>query len=243
MIKKLFYLGFIPTIFFTSCIKEESFKEVNMSEVSTMSELMSFATASELQAYVEDLKDGMSVQTKSTPKFMSLWDYQQKEFIASLDDATRQYIASEGLVYEPEDDLIVDPSFAKVLSPDREIQVGEKIYRYVPEGILIYMNGTTSKAVENVDLSMLKDIEHGNIVELGDGISFQKIVYAHLIEEDSEVKTKATVSNNTSITSQGIVLGGGINIPLLIYRGLFTNKVPAMQTVFLSGFLESSVQT
>lgn len=124
MIKKLFYLGFIPTIFFTSCIKEESFKEVNMSDVSTMSELMSFATASELQAYVEDLKDGMSVQTKSTPKFMSLWDYQQKEFIASLDDATRQYIASEGLVYEPEDDLIVDPSFAKVLSPDREIQVG-----------------------------------------------------------------------------------------------------------------------
>lgn len=213
MIKKLFYLGFIPTIFFTSCIKEESFKEVNMSDVSTMSELMSFATASELQAYVEDLKDGMSVQTKSTPKFMSLWDYQQKEFIASLDDATRQYIASEGLVYEPEDDLIVDPSFAKVLSPDREIQVGEKIYRYVPEGILIYMNGTTSKAVEDVDLSMLKDIEHGNIVELGDGISFQKIVYAHLIEEDSEVKTKATVSNNTSITSQGIVLGGGINIP------------------------------
>lgn len=82
MIKKLFYLGFIPTIFFTSRIKEESFKEVNMSDGSTMSELISFATASELHAYVEDLKDGMSVQTKSTPKFMSLWDYQQKEFIA-----------------------------------------------------------------------------------------------------------------------------------------------------------------
>lgn len=213
MIKKLFYLGFIPTIFFASCIKEEPFKEVNMSDVSTTSELMSFATVSELQAYVEDLKEGMSVQTKSTSKFMSLWDYQQKEFIASLDDATRQYIASEGLIYEPEDDLIVDPSFAKVLSPDREIQVGDKIYRYVPEGILIYTNGATSKAVEDVDLSMVKDIEHGNIVELGDGISFQKIVYAHLIEEDSEVKTKATVSNNTSITSQGIVLGGGINIP------------------------------
>lgn len=99
-----------------------------MSDVSTTSELMSFATVSELQAYVEDLKEGMSVQTKSTSKFMSLWDYQQKEFIASLDDATRQYIASEGLIYEPEDDLIVDPSFAKVLSPDREIQVGDKIY-------------------------------------------------------------------------------------------------------------------
>lgn len=105
------------------------------------------------------------------------------------------------------------------------------------------MKGTTSKAVEDVDLSMLKDIEHGNIVELGDGISFQKIVYAHLIEEDSEVKTKATVSNNNlSLVRELCFEVESIHL-LLIYRGLFTNKVPAMQTVFLSGFLESSVQT
>ena len=213
MIKKIFYLGFIPTIIFASCVKEGPINEVNVSETSNHSEMMSFATSSDLQAYVDGLQEGTSLQTKSSSSFVSLWDYQQSEFMETLDDATCQYLASEGLVYEPEDELIVDPYFARVLSPAREIQVGNKVYRYVPEGILIYVPETPTEALTGIDLSIVKDNEPGSIVELGNGISFQKIIYAHLEEQHPEIETKVTVSNNTSISNQGIVLGGGINIP------------------------------
>lgn len=76
MTKKLFYLGFIPTIIFASCVKEGPINEVNVSETSNHSEMMSFATSSDLQAYVDGLQEGTSLQTKSSSSFVSLWDYQ-----------------------------------------------------------------------------------------------------------------------------------------------------------------------
>ncbi len=212
MIKKIFSLGLIPAIIVTSCIKEEPANEVK-NNASNSSSLMSFATSSDLQSFMEELKDGMVIQTKSTSAFVSLWDYQREKFMSSLDDITRQYIASEDLTYEPEDELIVDPTFAKILNPNREIMVGDRIYRYIPEGILIYMPDTASEIIEGVSLSMVNDIAPGNIVDLGNGIFFQKIIYTHLEGKSNDIITKATVSDNTSIGTQGIVLRGGINIP------------------------------
>lgn len=212
MMKKCLYLGLIPAVIVSSCIKEDPLSEVKQN-TSNSTNRMAFATTYDLQSYIEKLKNGIVIQTKSTSAFVSLWDYQHDEFISSLDEATRQYIASEDLTYEPEDELIIDPTFAKILNPNREIMVGGRIYRYIPEGILIYMPDTAQEIIEGVSLSMVNGIEPGKIVDLGNGIYFQKIIYTHLEGKTLDNITKATVSDNTSINTQGIVLRGGINIP------------------------------
>lgn len=62
--------------------------------------------------------------------FVSLWDRQVKDFYASLSDSEIADAERDGLVYEPEDDIIPDPVFAKIVNEKREVSVGGEVYRY-----------------------------------------------------------------------------------------------------------------
>lgn len=47
-------------------------------------------------------------------------------------------IVADSLEYEPEDSLIVNPYMTAILNGEREVQVGDKICRFVNEGMVMY---------------------------------------------------------------------------------------------------------
>ena len=62
-----------------------------------------------------------------------------------LDQGLREFtdvelaeIAADSLEYEPEDSLIVDPYMTAILNGEREVQVGDKICRFVEDGMMMY---------------------------------------------------------------------------------------------------------
>lgn len=79
-----------------------------------------------------------AILAASGGRFFSLSDYLAEHTLQELSDAELSDITSEALEYEPEDSLIIDPYLASVLNKDREIQIGNKIHRFVEEGLLIY---------------------------------------------------------------------------------------------------------
>lgn len=213
------FLGLISSLLILSCTKEISMLDTCNSDVDVIeSDVLKFSNAVELQNYIDNRIDN-SVKTKQTDTFVSLWDYEYNLFMDSLDESVRRQILDEGLIYEPEDELIVDPSFAKVLNPKREIQVGNKIYRYVHEGVIIYDSSLSGDIIDNIDINA---DNVNSAQELMSGVSFQKIDYRHLVEK--EIETRATVPNETTITNQGLVLGGGINIPVSNVRRVIYNQ-------------------
>ncbi len=204
---KIYMCGLVSGLILLSCAKEVPTIEETFS-APFLSDVLQFNNAEELQNYVDNGIEN-KIETKSHNNFVSLWDYQYKSFMDSLDENSRQLLMADDLVYEPEDEIIVDPLFAKVLNPKREIQVGNQIYRYVREGVIIYDSNVSGNVVDSIDINSV-NADSGYIQEIVPGVYFQKIVYGHLTDN---IQTRVTVPDNTSINNRSIILGGGIVIP------------------------------
>ena len=72
---------------------------------------------------------------------------------------------AEGLIYDPEDEIIADPYFCELLNPQREIEVDGKIYKYVKEGIF---------RCDAKDASLLEEVDEG-LVQAPEG-TFEEFV-------------------------------------------------------------------
>ena len=79
-------------------------------------------------------------------------------------------IAADSLEYGPEDSLIVDPYMTAILNGEREVQVGDKICRFVEDGMMMY--DANEKVLFDPNLVEQKlaveSMSHGQVVEIAD---------------------------------------------------------------------------
>lgn len=135
-----------------ACAKEKS-SGISKQSVEECQNVIAFDTPSDLNAYAESVNGQQSVViTKAMPSvpsdFVSLWDRQVKDFYASLSDSEIADAERDGLVYEPEDDIIPDPVFAKIVNEKREVSVGGEVYRYTKNGVIIYSPKVDDKEID-----------------------------------------------------------------------------------------------
>ena len=196
-----------------SCAKEVSNDLSN--QTGECQDMMAFGTADELNAYAEAINGQQSsVSTKSMPTkfsgFISLWDKQVSDFYSTLSEQDLAEAQSEGLVYEPEDEIIPDPVFAKIVNDKREVAVGGEIYRYTKNGVLIY--------TPTLDRTIADDFNDDEYLSLADrqevmvcpGMRFMRIVY-NTPDVYDVVDTKAPVVE-PGVSSDELILKDGVRI-------------------------------
>ncbi len=160
MKNKLFLIAAILNVaLFCGCDHKDLVDGVPSGEIvktSVSTERMVFASNDEIDARIEQIKQNerLGVATKANSNFVSLNDYLREEALSSLTPEELAEVEAEGLIYDPEDEIIADPYFCELLNPQREIEVDGKIYKYVKEGIF---------RCDVKDASLLEEVDKGLI--------------------------------------------------------------------------------
>ncbi|MDE5572361.1 MAG: hypothetical protein K2I94_01200 [Muribaculaceae bacterium] len=81
---------------------------------------------------------GESLFTENEELFVSLAEANKQKVYSQLTAAQLREIENDpdGLEFEPSDEIIADMRFAQLLNADREIQIGDTVYRYITKGIV-----------------------------------------------------------------------------------------------------------
>ena len=187
MIKKYLHLLpiLVPFIVHVSCSKsqESTILDPIDNNESTYG-MLSFNSQSEFQEAIRKAEEGnlYSPSTRSgSAGFLSLYDALVEEKLSGLSDADKAEIAQEGLVYEPEDDIICSPVFMSFLNHKREIAVEGKIYRYVSNGVIIYNDSCQSDFIDSLDTDQYDSLTNGEEISMAEGIVFHRIEYAETV--------------------------------------------------------------
>lgn len=153
--------------------------------------------------------------------FVSLREHLIDQGLREFTDAELAEIIADSLEYEPEDDLIVDPYMTAILNGEREVQVGDKICRFVDEGMVMYDVADKEKfKVQDIDLALKKvdvnAMEEGQTAKLQgadmnaelvkiDYIASRKIddTNLHFIRDDGKLVEVGGSSGGSSSGSSG----------------------------------------
>ena len=145
---------------FYSCNKD-NLGEVNRENVFTHTSpnpptRLKFNSPNEIENLIKQMEetDGNQKITKASSDFLSLNGYLKKITLDSLSPDELAIVEKEGLVFEPEDEIIADPYFCELLNPKREIEVDGQIYKYVKDGIF---------RCDTADAELLNEIDEGNL--------------------------------------------------------------------------------
>ena len=134
----------------------------------TSSGLLSFASVDELAGYANKIGSDSHTKSLDCPSdFVSLWDSMREKVMSSLSPQELLEIEQEGLYYEPEDEIIPDPVFAKIVNSNREVKVSGKIYRYVSSGVLIYGDNVDNSIINDFDPSDFEYLQDKDEVNIG----------------------------------------------------------------------------
>lgn len=87
---------------------------------------------------VRDLPQTRSGEVQTDETFVSLREHLIEQGLREFTDEELAEIIADSLEYDPEDSLIVDPYMMALLNENREVQIGDMVYRYIDEGLLIY---------------------------------------------------------------------------------------------------------
>lgn len=76
---------------------------------------------------------GSYLFTENEELFVSLAEANKQKVYSQLTAAQLREIENDpdGLEFEPSDEIIADMRFAQLLNADREIQIGDTVYRYI----------------------------------------------------------------------------------------------------------------
>lgn len=117
--------------------------------------------------------------------FESLVEANRKKVMASLTPAQLDTIRNdeEDLEFCPSDSVIADIRFAQLLNADREIQVGDTVYKYVKNGVA-FTPAKTASELKDVE-SLVSDIkatdQSGNTtLKVSENVSFSPMDYRHM---------------------------------------------------------------
>lgn len=175
--------------------------------------LLCFSSPEELSQYAELVSKTSEFTTTTETRssnFVSLWDSQAETMLSSLSEEEIRSAMAEDLVYEPEDKIIQDPVFAKILNHKREIMVAGEIYRYIETGVIIYRPSADQATIEKIipeDYGALQDREE---IMLSEDIRFVRLCY--LMLDSMGVQTKASTGGGIVYPNK-LVLKDGTVIP------------------------------
>jgi hypothetical protein len=160
MYKKMFMIVAI-ILFATACSDKEELN--NVSEPDKSSKRLVFNSYEQIDQLMVHLQqnDGKPAVKSSglidvPGDFISLYQKNYDSLRSLITDAEFELATAEGLEIDFEDDVIADEYFAQLLNEDREIQVSDEIYKFIPEGVLItseeydYLLSLNAKSHEKV---------------------------------------------------------------------------------------------
>lgn len=200
----------------SACTKEQAMLPEPTTNAESTCGTLSFNSEIELANYADRLKESESgILTKAgndNVGFTSLWESNRDVVLSSLDPTVIDEAKMEGLEYEPEDEIIVDPIFAKILNPKREVSVNGKTYRYVKTGVIVYSGFADMSVVESIVPEDYADLQNREEVTIGEGINFIRLKYQTPIICDTPL-TKAPIIE-PGLYSNALVLKDGKSIPM-----------------------------
>jgi hypothetical protein len=174
--------------------------------------------------------------SNSEEPFVSLVEANRKKVMESLTPAQLDSILNDedDLEFSPADSVIADIQFAQLLNADREIQVGETVYKYVSNGVAYtnVVNAAELKTIETItsDIKVTPENE-GITLKVSKNVEFKPIQYQLIAFKDnaltagnitssnlttpSDSNTTSSDNNNTTATStsSSIYLSNGVVIP------------------------------
>lgn len=141
--KKL--LPFFLALIVLGCEKDQIPKigETNLIQTKKIP-ILKFANNLEITTLIDKIKTSENFElpaqlfgaTKSGAEFTSLRESLISKGLQNFTNEELLTIQNEELIYEP-DDYIIDPYFASILNEKREVQVGNQVYRYIEDALLI----------------------------------------------------------------------------------------------------------
>lgn len=108
----------------------------------------------------------MPMTKSGDPSFTSLRESLIEQGLREFTDEELAEIQARGLIYEPEDELIKDPSLIVVLNQDRQVKIGDNTYTFVPEGVVVTAPGVDVDSNDVADVG--GNLEHGETAPVGD---------------------------------------------------------------------------
>lgn len=234
----LLFILFIAcaSIIYSSCT-DSKLNEIKHTPEIVREGILAFNDISQLTSTIEALRESDVNDINNLPitkaytlngEFVSLNSILEEKVLSSLTEQERSEVKAEGLVYEPEDSIINDPCMMAVLNANREIQVSDKIYRYVDNGLIIYdvnssFNPNSATIPKQFEQCVPIEDEEGNIA-----------TYIPLEDSSNSSEPKPQVINyNGSLT-----LSDGMNIPADRVRGIKFKKEADDNNAFVN-FLSS----
>ena len=227
--KSLFTSSVIILLFLCSCTKNDIVyqqEDGTISEIPTLFETkngrLRFASKDYVSSQIEAIKEKdaldfaqtrASIMTRSGEEdFISLRQFKIDQDLRHLTQEEIKAAESEGLIYDPDDDIIYDSYFASILNKDREVVVGNEIYKYVDKGVLV-CSVENERALKNINVSLLPKDEMEYLEErhIENGIRF---IYLHQVVDNEEIISNEETRAATGWSQNGsLVLSNGIVIP------------------------------
>lgn len=256
--KKLFFL-LLGCVSLTSCQdnmilpdKEQNPQETVSDTKAGMQRIVASSPA-EIEQLIAQMGDGSKPLTRAVSSaslsnneeaFVSLVEANRIKVMESLTPLQLDSIANdeEELEFCPADSVIADIQFAQLLNADREIQVGQTVYKYMPNGVA-YTNEVHAaelKTIESVTSSIQVTPENeGMAMRVAPNVDFRPVQY-QLVQFQDELadgggggyigggsgsgsgSSSGSNGGNTTgtSTSAGITLSNGVKIPLSDIRDI-----------------------
>ena len=168
---------------------------------------------------------GSYLFTENEELFVSLAEANKQKVYSQLTAAQLREIENDpdGLEFEPSDEIIADMRFAQLLNADREIQVGDTVYRYITKG-LVYTNvahAADLKKAELLTFNMDNVLSRGpeSPIQISETMMFLPMNYSVQTYDDhdpwgpKEDDDEDSDTSNEGDGTEGPGDGGGVGVP------------------------------
>lgn len=176
---------------------------------------LSFNSTNELADYAKMISEQSEITSTKAINcengFVSLWDSKRAEVLSSLTDEDLAFAESEGLYYEPEDEIIPDPVFAKILNPKREVKVNGLVYRYISNGVIVYDEHSDMGIIESFSSKEYDQLPEKEEIRIDNGIRFIRLHYQTALDCDTLLTKSPTLE--PGLYSDRLVLRDGVSVP------------------------------
>ena len=181
--------------------EQESLIAENPQKVQEGMQRIVAASPEEIEQLITQMEDGVQPASRAVSsvtlsnneeEFVSLIEANRQKVMSSLTPLQLDSIANdeEELEFCPADSVIADIQFAQLLNADREIQVGQTVYKYVPNGVAYtdVSHAADLKTIEAVTSNIQVTPENeGQPMRVTSNVDFRPVQYQLVQFEDQLV--------------------------------------------------------
>lgn len=235
---KILILVLFVLSFFSSCedqrITPNSSDKMLLEQKDTSMSRLIFSSRDILANTILALRNGKSFRTLTTravsgisttepsQNFISLIDAEKNTVLSKLSQLQLDSIKNdpENLEYSPSDSIIADAQFAQLVNANREIQVGDTVYKYFGNGVA-YAPVQSIKELEDFNPERYLSTTRSSLAlgtrTIVDNVHFQALQYrVDEFDEDASIGGiggGSSTTPNPSSTSNILKLNDGTIIP------------------------------